>query len=108
MFFISVNRIETMRIITKLGFSRINNLMGITVAVLARSKIFILFILKYIYMLICLLFFDPLKINFRFLQTFKLHDKFLLIFVFFSLGGLHPFVGFIIKVIVIKKKYSDT
>ena len=57
----------------------------------------------YIYILIGLLFFDPLKINFRFLRTFKLYDKFLLIFVFFSLGGLPPFVGFIIKVIVIKK-----
>lgn len=102
-FIISVNSIETIRIIKILGFSSINNLIWIILAVLARSKVFILFILMYIYVLIGLLFFDPLKINFRFLRTFKLYDKFLLIFVFFSLGGLPPFVGFIIKVIVIKK-----
>ena len=100
-FVISVNRIETIRIIKILGFSSINNLIWIILAVLARNKVFILFILIYIYMLIGLLFFDPLKINFRFLRTFKLYDKFLLTFVFFSLGGLPPFVGFIIKVIVL-------
>lgn len=92
-----------MSIIKILGFSRINNLIWMMLAVISANKIFVFFILIYTYMLIGLLFFEPLKMNFRFLQTSKLYDKFLLVFIFLSLGGLPPFLGFIIKAIVIKK-----
>lgn len=102
-FTICVNSIETIRIIKILGFSSINNLTWIILAILSNVKIFIIFISLYIFVLGGLLFFNPLKINFRFLQTYKLFDKFFLVFVLLSLGGLPPFLGFIIKAIVIKK-----
>ena len=102
-FIVCASGMETLSIMKILGFSSINNLIWIILALISGTKIFVFFIIIYIYMLAGLLFFNPLKINFRFLQTYKLYDKFLLIFVFFSLGGLPPFIGFMIKAMVIKK-----
>ena len=72
--------------------------------ILGGMKFFVFFIFVYIVLLlgVILIFSNPLKITFLQISSIGFVDKFSGFFMFLSLGGVPPFLGFLGKVIILK------
>jgi len=96
---VSINKI--------LALSSLGNLLWLIVSSQMSIKLIMLFMI--IYYLIIVAIFLSLKFNklniFVQLNAIKVRDKINLIFNFISLGGLPPFLGFIGKLIILKRIY---
>lgn len=75
------------------------------IRVITKLSMFVVFILIYIFMLSGVFFIFGLSGEKTFLQLLGMsyYEKFFMLFVLMSLGGLPPFMGFIGKIFVLKQ-----
>jgi len=88
-----------------LALSSIANLMWLLFRVQNSVKLIILFIFIYSILLLGIIFSVNMRSNSSFYQIERLDNlsKILFIFIFISLGRLPPLLGFIIKLLVLKR-----
>jgi len=88
-----------------LAFSRFNGLGWIFISATIKLSVFITFILIYIFILIRVFFMfnSSGEKTFLHLLGISLPEKFFIVFILLSLGGLPPFIGFLGKIFVLKQ-----
>jgi len=96
--------ISSLNLTKILGLSSLNRLSWMLRRILGGMKFFVFFIFVYIVLLlgVILIFSNPLKITFLQISSIGFVDKFSGFFMFLSLGGVPPFLGFLGKVIILK------
>jgi len=94
----------TVRLNKILALSSINNIAWIIISIIISIKLFVLFILVYIYLLRgFMILYKTYSINmFIQINSMRFLDKFMIIILFISLGGLPPLLGFLTKFLIIK------
>ena len=93
-----------MSIIKILAFSSVNSINWILIGILTRYGIFLLFFIIYFVILLGIVILVRVPGNSIFIGEYNIGgiQKILLLFIFITLGGVPPFLGFIAKLIVIK------
>jgi len=104
------NRLLVLRLNHILAYSSINNINWIIISVGINLQLFTLFILFYIVIIIGLILYNwnPYVRTFIQINMSQSYDKLFLLFLLLSLGGLPPFIGFISKLIILKRILSVT
>ena len=84
--------------------SRLNSLSWILVGVFKSNKVFLFFFVLYSILLlgVVVILSYPYCSSFLKIQGLKRFEKLIIFFIFLSLAGLPPFLGFLAKVVVIK------
>ena len=102
--FIIVLLPRTININKVLAISSINNIIWLIISVLFSIKIIFLFIAIYIYLVIGFInIYNFYGMNiFTQINSIIFFDKFFLVMVFISLGGIPPILGFLRKMIILK------
>jgi len=102
--FIIVLLPRTININKVLAISSINNIIWLIISVLFSIKIIFLFIAIYIYLVIGFInIYNFYGMNvFTQINSIIFFDKFFLVMVFISLGGIPPILGFLRKMVILK------
>lgn len=95
---------RTININKVLAISSINNIIWLIISVLFSIKIIFLFMVIYMYLVIGFInIYSFYNINiFTQINSIIFFDKFFLVIVFISLGGMPPILGFLRKIIILK------
>ena len=103
--FFSVIIIPSMIRLNKiLAVSSVNNIIWLIFRILISIKLIIIFILIYLFMLVGIYFiYNLYNINiFYQIVSINLFDKFFIVMLFISLGGMPPLLGFLRKYLILK------
>ena len=96
--------LSIMRLIKILAYSRINRITWLIISIYRNHRLFIVFFIVYSIILLGanIILASPGNTSPISIHRISSMDKVFLLFIFLSLGGIPPFLGFITKLIVIK------
>jgi len=95
---------STININKVLALSSINNIIWLIIRTLVSLKIILLFIVIYMYIILgVVIIYNFYRLNVFFqINSIVFLDKFIILIVFISLGGMPPMLGFLRKIIILK------
>jgi len=95
---------STININKVLALSSINNIIWLIIRTLVSLKIILLFIVIYMYIILGVVrIYNFYRLNvFYQINSIVFLDKFIILIVFISLGGMPPMLGFLRKIIILK------